>query len=169
MNIILITCNKKQRLTLVSFAFYWYTDNILYFQVLKERIRNLFLVRFFSLLPPEKSVCLTLQFLSSAVVSSNSSPRWKLISVFLKVLWVLITTLSPSWLMITVGLVTLPTCLVAKPTPNIAKVNNIVSCDIQNSLQSRNLAFLDYVYDPKYKFYQSVLNIKILRNITTLL
>lgn len=54
---------------------------------------------------------------SSAVVSSNSSPSLKEISVFLKVLSVLTTTLSPSWLMTTVGLVTLPTCLVAKPTP----------------------------------------------------
>lgn len=63
-------------------------------------------------------VQLTLQFLSSAVVSSNSSPSLKEISVFLKVLWVRITTLSPSWLMITVGLVTLPTCRVAKPTPD---------------------------------------------------
>lgn len=61
---------------------------------------------------------LTLQFLSSAVVSSNSSPSLKEISVFLKVLWVRIATLSPSWLMITVGLVTLPTCRVAKPTPD---------------------------------------------------
>lgn len=60
---------------------------------------------------------LTLQFLSSGVVSSNSSPSLKLISVFLKVLWVLITTLSPSLLMITVGLVTFPTCRIANPTP----------------------------------------------------
>lgn len=60
---------------------------------------------------------LTLQFLSSGVVSSNSSPSLKLISVFLKVLWVLITTLSPSLLIITVGLVTFPTCRVANPTP----------------------------------------------------
>lgn len=79
-----------------------------------------------------------LQFLSSAVISSNSSPKWKLISVFLNVLWVLITTLSPSWLMITVGLVTFPTCLVAKPTPKIAKGSNTVSCNFQNSSQSRN-------------------------------
>lgn len=64
---------------------------------------------------PERS--LTLQFLSSGVVSSNSSPSLKLISVFLKVLWVLITTLSPSLLMITVGLVTFPTCRIANPTP----------------------------------------------------
>lgn len=60
---------------------------------------------------------LTLQFRSSAVLSSNSSPSLKEISVFLKVLWVRMTTLSPSWLMMTVGLVTLPTCRVAKPTP----------------------------------------------------
>jgi len=60
---------------------------------------------------------LTLTCRSSAVVSSNSSPSLEEISVFLKVLWVLTTTLSPSWLIATVGLVTLPTCLVAKPTP----------------------------------------------------
>lgn len=60
---------------------------------------------------------LTLQFRSSAVLSSNSSPSLKEISVFLKVLWVRMTTLSPSWLMMTVGLVTFPTCRVAKPTP----------------------------------------------------
>lgn len=35
---------------------------------------------------------LTLQLLSSAVVSSNSSPSLKEISVFLKVLWVRTTT-----------------------------------------------------------------------------
>lgn len=60
---------------------------------------------------------------SSAVVSSNSSPSLKEISVFLKVLSVLTTTLSPSWLMTIVGLVTLPTCLVAKPTPVQRKEN----------------------------------------------
>lgn len=60
---------------------------------------------------------LTLTCLSSGVVSSNSSPSLAEISVFLKVLRVFTTTLSPSRLMVTVGLVTLPTCLVAKPTP----------------------------------------------------
>lgn len=67
--------------------------------------------------PLQPKSSLTLQFLSSGVVSSNSSPSLKLISVFLKVLWVLITTLSPSVLIITVGLVTFPTCRVANPTP----------------------------------------------------
>lgn len=62
---------------------------------------------------------LTLTCRSSGVVSSNSSPSLAEISVFLKVLMVFTTTLSPSLLMATVGLVTLPTCLVAKPTPKI--------------------------------------------------
>lgn len=61
----------------------------------------------------------TLTCRSSGVVSSNSSPSLEEISVFLKVLRVFITTLSPSWPITTVGLVTFPTCLVAKPTPEV--------------------------------------------------
>ncbi len=59
----------------------------------------------------------TLQCRSSAVVSSNSSPSVNEISVFLKVLCVFRTTLSPSFEMMSIGLVTFPTCLVANPTP----------------------------------------------------
>lgn len=55
--------------------------------------------------------------LSSAVVSSNSSPSLKLISVFLKVLWVFTVTLLPSTSMMVVGLVSPAICRVAKPTP----------------------------------------------------
>lgn len=55
--------------------------------------------------------------LSSAVVSSNSSPSLKVISVFLKVLWVFTVTLSPLSSMMVVGLVKPATCRVAKPTP----------------------------------------------------
>lgn len=65
---------------------------------------------------------LTLTCLSSAVVSSNSSPSLKLISVFLKVLWVFTVTLSPSTSMMVVGLVSPATCRVAKPTPEGAGI-----------------------------------------------
>lgn len=60
--------------------------------------------------------------LSSAVVSSNSSPSLKLISAFLKVLWVFTVILSPAISMMVVGLVRLATCRVAKPTPVGCKV-----------------------------------------------
>lgn len=70
-----------------------------------------------SMITPSSFTHLTLTCRSSGVVSSNSSPILAESSVFLKVLWVFTTTLSPSWLITTVGLVTLPTCLVAKPTP----------------------------------------------------
>lgn len=82
------------------------------FKEISPTCKSLILLYTFSL-----QQTLTLQFRSSAVLSSNSSPSLKEISVFLKVLWVRMTTLSPSWLMMTVGLVTLPTCRVAKPTP----------------------------------------------------
>lgn len=59
--------------------------------------------------------------LSSAVVSSNSSPSLKVISVFLKVLWVFTVTLPPSSSMMVVGLVKPATCRVAKPTPGGAR------------------------------------------------
>lgn len=62
-------------------------------------------------------VRLTLTCLSSAVVSSNSSPSLKLISVLLKVLWVFTVILSPSISMMVVGLVSPAICRVAKPTP----------------------------------------------------
>lgn len=60
---------------------------------------------------------LTLTFLSSAVVSSNSSPSLKDSSVFLMVLWVFTVILSPSKEMMVVGLVMFPTVRVANPTP----------------------------------------------------
>lgn len=59
----------------------------------------------------------TLAFLLSAVVSSNSRPSLKEISVFLKALSVLIVITSPFLLMITVGLAKFPSFLVANPTP----------------------------------------------------
>ena len=61
---------------------------------------------------------LTLVFLSSAVVSSNGSLSLNLISVVLKVLWVFMHTIPWSSTVTTrLGLVLLPTCRVAKPTP----------------------------------------------------
>lgn len=51
------------------------------------------------------------------MVSSNSWPSLKEISVFLKVLSVLIVIISPFLLMITVGLAKFPSFLVANPTP----------------------------------------------------
>lgn len=73
--------------------------------------------------PPgwRQRAALTLTCLSSAVVSSNSSPSLKLISVFLKVLWVFTVTLSPATSMMVVGLVSPAICLVAKPTPGGGK------------------------------------------------
>lgn len=85
---------------------------------------------------------LTLQFLSSAVVSSNSSPSLKEISVFLKVLWVRTTTLSPSWLMMTVGLVTLPTCRVAKPTPGTRHMKHISALRSKNKSKAKGRSTL---------------------------
>lgn len=66
---------------------------------------------------PRPLPLLTLTFLSSAVVSSNSTPSLKLTSVVLKVLWVFTVIVSPFISMTVVGLVILATCLVAKPTP----------------------------------------------------
>lgn len=60
---------------------------------------------------------LTFVFLSSAVVSSNSSPSLKETSVFLKVLSVLMVITSPLMLMVTLGLATPAIFLVANPTP----------------------------------------------------
>lgn len=61
----------------------------------------------------------TFVFLLSAVVSSNSWPSLKEISVFLKGLSVLIVIISPFLLMITLGLAKFPSFLVANPTPEI--------------------------------------------------
>ena len=66
---------------------------------------------------PPSSVTMDLTFLSSAVVSSNSTPSLKLIWVLLKVFCVCMVIVSPFTLMIVEGLVVLATCLVAKPTP----------------------------------------------------
>lgn len=60
---------------------------------------------------------ITLVFLLSAVVSSNSWPSLKEISVFLKALSVRIVMISPFLLMITLGLAKFPNFLVANPTP----------------------------------------------------
>lgn len=60
---------------------------------------------------------LTFVFLSSAVVSSNSSPSLKETSVFLKVLSVLMVITSPLMLIVTLGLATPAIFLVANPTP----------------------------------------------------
>lgn len=60
---------------------------------------------------------LTFVFLSSAVVSSNSSPSLKETSVFLRVLSVLMVIISPFLLIVTFGLATAAIFLVANPTP----------------------------------------------------
>lgn len=60
---------------------------------------------------------LTFVFLSSAVVSSNSSPSLKEISVFLKVLSDLMVITSPFLLIVMFGLATPAIFLVANPTP----------------------------------------------------
>lgn len=84
---------------------------------------------------------LTLTCLSSAVVSSNSSSSLKLISVFLKVLWVFTVTLSPSTSMMVVGLVRPAICLVAKPTPGGGMgVSTMSPCITPEPL----LVFLDF-------------------------
>lgn len=66
---------------------------------------------------------LTLTFRSSAVVSSNCWPSLKEIVVFLKVLSVLMVTMSPFILMITSGFARPPSFRVAKPTPRNQKQN----------------------------------------------
>lgn len=68
----------------------------------------------------------TLVFLSSAVVSSNGSLSLNLISVVLKVLWVFMQTIPWSSKVTTkLGLVRLPTCRVANPTPAGREGNTI--------------------------------------------
>lgn len=64
-----------------------------------------------------ETIKFTFVFLLSAVVSSNSWPSLKEISVSLKVLSVLIVIISPFLLMITLGLAKSPSFLVANPTP----------------------------------------------------
>lgn len=65
----------------------------------------------------QKRLALTLVFLLSAVVSSNSCPTLKVISVFLKALSVRMVTTSPFMLTMTLGLARLPSFRVASPTP----------------------------------------------------
>lgn len=65
------------------------------------------------------------------VISSNSSPSLKEISLFLKMLLVLMVIMSPTVLMVTVGFARQPSFLLALPTPRRKITNSYTCCWLQ--------------------------------------
>lgn len=94
----------------------------------------------------------TLTLRSSAVVSSNSTPSLKLISVDLKVLTVLSVMTSPSMEIMVVGLVILPTWRVANPTPETNKYSQKIHKGWQVNVHLISTTNLMWIHNCKHFF-----------------